>query len=781
MVSVQFAAQLAVLSVIFAGVANADPSGTMIGTPLGTLMEWTRRFKTTPNYYEFNTDVNNIFYIHEYRSIAIEWDSLASSCYCRLRASKNAMSPTPGDYGAYVKGSLYSAANIADNELEGYGHDWTPCQDDKTGTTAYDSATYSGLADGYYLFTFSCTMNNQWQAEDFAFKIDNASPLTTIAPQLAGGYDPSPKSRASYSFTLTTTEYHGNTASIPTSFLPNPAYSALNVVTDATEKAGIKYHYKVDNDAAYTTVSGTTTITIPQLAPGPHCLSVKAEDLAQNPEMYDAMYCWTVETFEKTTGCTFSYALGAAEYVSTGSNGYADLSGLSDGSQSFKVKAFDMYNNPTAAADENTFTWTVDTTKPTASFTAAGTWSDTELVTYKGPTSTKGTFKYQSSEAGSFFKYQVDGGVFVTAGTTTTQTFATGTFAVSSCSATAHSFGVKAIDPVGNVGDVATSSFEVEPINTFLYLRINGLDATQNINPSSTAVFRIKAMVDTSYPSVFSYEYKIDGGAWIKGVHFPEFGIKGLADGTHTVEARAISTSGCYDPSPVVLSFQVDTTKPVTTFEPVPSPSNLATITVLGKVHDETINTAGTQYRLGSAAYSTPGNPVTTTDGVFAITLNNLVEGSYTLYAQSTDKAGLTSDEASVSWIVDFGAPETMILSGPPTPAYVDADVVFRFACSEADCTYEYDVDGTGSWTTLTTSTLKLNDISPGVHTLQVYAIDAANNKDLTPAAYTWSTYAGEMYGEYCDACSFSSFMPVDPTKFSPPSYDTVHVFLEEN
>merc|ERR1712070_602251 len=113
------------------------------------------------------------------------------------------------------------------------------------------------------------------------------------------------------------------------------------------------------------------------------------------------------------------------------------------------------------------------------------------------------------------------------------------------------------------------------------------------------------------------------------------------------------------------------------------------------------------------------------------ITLDNLVEGEYTLYAKTTDMAGLTGDIVSCSWVLDFGPPETAVDFGPPTPYYTGSESFFQFSCSEVPCTFMYQVDSQG-YIEAPGSNASFTGIDMGIHTLQVYAIDAAGNADPT-------------------------------------------------
>merc|ERR1711998_362304 len=147
-------------------------------------------------------------------------------------------------------------------------------------------------------------------------------------------------------------------------------------------------------------------------------------------------------------------------------------------------------------------------------------------------------------------------------------------------------------------------------------------------------------------------------------------------------------------------------------------------------------------YKIGDAPYSAPGNSMVPC--------------------------------ASCPWIKNGGyAPETMVMSGAPTPQMQGEDAFFRFACSEKSCVFftslnneEYEaVDG---------NTKAFYDLPEGLHTLKVYAVDAAGNMDPTPAAYTWSVYGEMMHTAYTKVAGFAG-VESTPLDFVPEDADFVH------
>uniref|UniRef100_A0A7S0N6M6 Uncharacterized protein n=1 Tax=Pyramimonas obovata TaxID=1411642 RepID=A0A7S0N6M6_9CHLO len=206
----------------------------------------------------------------------------------------------------------------------------------------------------------------------------------------------------------------------------------------------------------------------------------------------------------------------------------------------------------------------------------------------------------------------------------------------------------------------------------------------------------------------------------------------------------ALTPEGWADPTPAVAAVTLDNTAPVTTLAcPVgPQPPN---VRVYGTVTDLLVDPMGTQYKLGDAGYSPPGNPIVPClgcpDNTFLIQLNDLVEGQYTLTVRSTDAAHLIGNEAVCEFVVDVGAPDTFFKAHPPRKAAGAGPSRFVFGCDELACTYGYVLDG-GAIQQVMEDELALDGLAVGLHTLKVFAMDSAGNMDLTPAVYTWSVVA---------------------------------------
>ena len=493
-----------------------------------------------------------------------------------------------------------------------------------------------------------------------------------------------------------------------------------------------------DNGNSYVTVDVSDT----SLRAGGHCIS--AWQFWVHPtygfrtEATPSLYCWTMETHDRYGKCSYHTSLNAAAYSSTHDESRS-LSGLDDGTNTFSVYATDMYGNSEPGL-ASSFTWTVDTSAPTVSLHQAAA-----LVTQ-----TSRSFTWEAGESNSYYKYQIDDGV-TSFTTEESMAFASGSFAVSSCSGTSHSFAVAAIDAVGNVGSYQTKAFTVEPINTALTLDNAAVDTTVS---GTTATFTVSAVVDTSSTTSFTFQYALDGGAWAKGSS-TTFTVADLTDGAHTLAVRAIGSGGCKDPTPVELSFSVDSVAPVVVPTWPSSPLNAASVVVTGTVSDA--DPSEVYYKLVTASGMDSGYTAAVTSGAaYTIPLDSLsMEGAYTLMVYAVDKAGHTGAAVSWDFVVDFGAPESMVRVGPPSPMHTNETALFVMACSENSCEYMAALDG-APYVAVDGDTLMLADLPEGIHTLRMYAMDVAGNVDATPASYTWAVYGEGRYASYAGMAYFS-------------------------
>lgn len=118
---------------------------------------------------------------------------------------------------------------------------------------------------------------------------------------------------------------------------------------------------------------------------------------------------------------------------------------------------------------------------------------------------------------------------------------------------------------------------------------------------------------------------------------------------------------------------------------------------------------------------------------------------------KSTDNAGHTGEEAICSFVIDQTIPDTLITMGPNSPMMLDEMAGFVFACpGETRCEYMYSFDG-ADYKPVETPSFRCKGlgyhkcvagpVKAGMHTMMVYAVDAAGNADPTPAAFSFSVF----------------------------------------
>src|SRR5205814_1852051 len=216
-------------------------------------------------------------------------------------------------------------------------------------------------------------------------------------------------------------------------------------------------------------------------------------------------------------------------------------SGLANGSHSFQVRATDAAGNtdPTPAS----YAWTVDTTPPDTTITAAPPAIST---------SSSASFSFTATEAGSSFACQLDGGAF--APCVSPQSY-------NGLANGSHSFQVRATDAAGNTDPTPASyawTVDTTPPDTTITA------APPAISTSSSASFSFTATEAGS-----SFACQLDGGAFAPCVSPPRY--SGLANGSHSFQVRATDAAGNTDPTPASYAWTVDTTPPDTTPTVTPS------------------------------------------------------------------------------------------------------------------------------------------------------------------------------------------------------------------
>jgi hypothetical protein len=374
-----------------------------------------------------------------------------------------------------------------------------------------------------------------------------------------------------------------------------------------------------------------------------------------------------------------------------------------------------------------------DETPATRSFRVDTAFADT-IITIGPNGDTKDAspgFAFGSPEGGVHFECRLDGpgpasGVFQAC--TSPKSF-------DALADGAYTLSVRALDQAGNVDPIpAERTFTVDtkpPDSPAIVAPLNdSVQRNSTISISGTAEGTATVLVDEGGTLRGTVKASASGN-W-------SLDITAVADGAHTFSVRARdaagNVSGARD-----LRVSVDRSEPETTLSSGPSGlTNNASPSF-----DFSSSKAGSTFecRLDGPDASTGTYAACTAPTAFIA----LTDGDYTFRVRATDGAGnVDSTPVLRSFIVDTTAADTSITGGP-TGLTSNSSPSFTFASPEGGVGFECRLDGPGGATATFVaceSPKVYAALSDGAYTLQVRTVDAAGNKDATPAVRTFSVDA---------------------------------------
>ncbi len=540
---------------------------------------------------------------------------------------------------------------------------------------------------------------------------------------------------ATATWTVDTTAPNTQVTSQPAANEPSTSASLGFTGTDAGGSGVASYECRIDNGAwgACTSAKSYTG-----LAQGNHTFDVRAIDAAGNADGSPASSTWRVDTVDPSTtlltnpaanssSTTGSFTFSGADPGGSGVSAFEcrldggswstcttpkAYTGLADGSHTVDVRSVDGAGNKDATPASHA--WIVDTAAPTTHITSQPA-ADT--------TSTSASLGFTGTDAGgsgvASYECRLDGGSW--AACTSPKSYA-------GLAQGNHTFDVRAIDAAGNTDATpASSTWRVDTTAPD-----TAIDTKPAANFGSTTGNFTFSGADPSGSGVASLQCRLDGGSWTACTTPKAY--TGLADGSHTVDVRAIDTAGNIDASPASYTWTVDTAAPTTslgTTPPADSSSTDATFTFGGS--DPGGSGVGSfECRLDGGAWG----PCTTPR-----TFTGLADGDHTFEVRAVDSAGnADGSPQSYTWTIDTAAPNTTIATHPAS-SDDSADATFTFSGTDGSGTgvaaYECQLDG-GAWNPCT-SPKDFTGLADGSHTFAVRAIDAAGNTDPTPDGFTWT------------------------------------------
>src|SRR3954469_7805069 len=416
-------------------------------------------------------------------------------------------------------------------------------------------AGYGPLADGthtFYVRAAADLAGNVGTTASSTWAIDTAPPDTSIAAHPAAL-----SSSAAPSFSFTATE------------------------------PGSSFECKLDAGAF---AACSTPKSYSSVADGAHTFQVRAIDPSGNVDPSSASYTWTIDatppdtsigpgrpaalttatsaTFDFSSteaGSTFACSLDGAAFTACSTP--RTYSGLADGGHTFQVRATDTATNtdPTPAV----YTWTVDTIPPVSSIGPATPAAHTS--------STSASFDLLSNEAGSTFECRLDSSAYSPCTTPKTYT---------ALGDGAHTFDVRATDPVGNL-DTTPASYawsidNVAPAmptlaapadaaltNVIPQLRASFDDATAG-GDTGTIQFQLCSNAASAGPACAPLVQSATSSSLAAG-GIASWAPSALPGGIYHWQARATDAAGNQSGWSATHSFQLDTSAPAVPGEASPA------------------------------------------------------------------------------------------------------------------------------------------------------------------------------------------------------------------
>ena len=576
-------------------------------------------------------------------------------------------------------------------QLDGGG--WSSCSSPKS---------YAGLTQGSHTFQVRATDgagNTDASPASFTWTIDTTDPSPAFTFPAAGGF----YNLAGWS------DFAGTASDAGGAALQNVELS-IKRDSDNQYWNGTAF---ADGTENWRTATGTASwsLSFPGAnfaAEGAYTVRLRATDTAGNVAA-PATRAFSVDTTApntsitaqpsdptNATGASFSFSAdegGSTFECQLDGGGWSSCSspksytGLGDGSHTFQVRATDAAGNTDLSPAS--FTWTVDTAAPNTTITAQP--SDPSNVTAP-------SFSFSSSEGGSTFECQLDGGGW------------------SSCSSPeelrrpqpglAHLRGARhrrrRRTPTRRPR--ASPGRSTPPRRTPRSPRSPATRATRRAPTSPSARARARS----------TFECQLDGGGW-SSCSSPK-SYTGLSQGSHTFEVRATDAAGNTDATPASFTWTIDTTAPasVVTFPAsggIYSSAAWADIAgtasdgvALDKVEVSIKRVADNQYWNGTAfADGTENWRLATGTASWSLAFpsgNFPADDDYVVRVRATDTAANPETPNAYSLTYDTAAPNTTITAQPSDPTNATgAD--FSFSASEGGSTFECQLDG-GGWSSCT-------------------------------------------------------------------------------
>ncbi|HJU78520.1 MAG TPA: Ig-like domain-containing protein, partial [Nitrososphaeraceae archaeon] len=687
-------------------------------------------------------------------------------------------------------GSRSIKFNFDSNDTGGVGINNHQCNIDNSRYVTCTSPFFfpNLLKDGSHTFTVLSqdnAGNKDSTPDSFTWTVDTTAPTTSISSAVDGNNN--------------TISNNGNSGS-----------RSIKFDFSGTDTAGVGVDHlecSIDNSKY---VECTSPFEFQNLMKeGTHTFNVISADRAGNIDSSPASFSWTVDTAGPTT-TIISAADGNKTILDNGSNTNSnsmsfEFSGkdtggikgsgagighfecnidnsryvactspfvfqniLKDGGHTFTVLAVDKAGNKDSSPAS--FTWIVDTLEPLISIDKVMDGNGNVVVPEGNTSSNLVTIEFSGNDTGGeegkgvgikHFKCSLDGASF---------SICTSPVQLTSVNLPegTHSFEIISEDNIGNINARPESfswTIDTEPpiINIDYTTDGTKINITEGESTASNSIILGFSAIDSggnegNGVGVKRFECNIDSSEFIDCMSPLE--ITNLSDGVHTVEIMSEDEVGNLSPTPLSISWAVDTVPPNTTItnaidaneNPVANNSNIRFNSISFTFKGNDTDGVGTkdsgieqfECSLDDSDFEVCSTPV-------RFTSENITEGSHVFRVLSEDQVGNKDQSPDLfRWTVDTVAPSTDIIkvtdgnnstvtngsntrSNAVTIEFSGNDTgvgINHLECSLDDAPFS-------ACTSPVHFTPPL--ITDSTHSFKVLSVDNSTNKDPTPASLMWT------------------------------------------